>query len=403
MGRPAPKAHYFAYFWPNDRNPPMGLLIFFFLLSILFSFLCSVWEAVLLSITPSFVEVSYKEGTTTGKLLKAFKKDIDRPLSAILTLNTIAHTVGAIGVGAQAGKQFGDQDMVLGGMVLPFSVEAFVGAVMTLAILILSEIIPKTIGANNWKQLSGFTVRSLNVIIYALYPLVWFSQFITKILKKDKEKSVLSRADFSAMAEIGEKEGIFRSNESKIIHNLLRLNTIRAKDIMTPRTVVKVANQEVTIQEFYERNQRLQFSRIPIYAESKDHINGFVLKDEILSNIIKDNGQAPLKDIMREINIVNEQMPLPDLFNRMMEKREHIALVVDEFGGMAGILTMEDVIETLLGIEIVDEQDNIEDMQMLARRNWEKRAEVLGLLEELEQEETKEDEDTDTTPDQRAS
>lgn len=381
----------------------MGLLIFFFLLSILFSFLCSVWEAVLLSITPSFVEVSYKEGTTTGKLLKAFKKDIDRPLSAILTLNTIAHTVGAIGVGAQAGKQFGDQDMVLGGMVLPFSVEAFVGAVMTLAILILSEIIPKTIGANNWKQLSGFTVRSLNVIIYALYPLVWFSQFITKILKKDKEKSVLSRADFSAMAEIGEKEGIFRSNESKIIHNLLRLNTIRAKDIMTPRTVVKVANQEVTIQEFYERNQRLQFSRIPIYAESKDHINGFVLKDEILSNIIKDNGQAPLKDIMREINIVNEQMPLPDLFNRMMEKREHIALVVDEFGGMAGILTMEDVIETLLGIEIVDEQDNIEDMQMLARRNWEKRAEVLGLLEELEQEETKEDEDTDTTPDQRAS
>ncbi|HKK79967.1 MAG TPA: CNNM domain-containing protein, partial [Phaeodactylibacter sp.] len=238
----------------------MGLLIFFFLLSILFSFLCSVWEAVLLSITPSFVEVTYKEGTTTGKLLKDFKKDIDRPLSAILTLNTIAHTVGAIGVGAQAGKQFGDQDLVIGGMALPFSVEAFVGAVMTLAILILSEIIPKTIGANNWKQLSGFTVRSLNIIIYALYPLVWFSQFITKILKKDKEKSVLSRADFSAMAEIGEKEGIFRSNESKIINNLLRLNTIRAKDIMTPRTVVKVANQDVTIQEFHERNQRLQFS-----------------------------------------------------------------------------------------------------------------------------------------------
>jgi CBS domain containing-hemolysin-like protein len=383
----------------------MGLLISFFLLSILFSFLCSVWEAVLLSITPSFVEVSYKEGTTTGKLLKAFKKDIDRPLSAILTLNTIAHTVGAIGVGAQAGKQFGNQDMVIGGMVLPFSVEAFVGAVMTLAILILSEIIPKTIGANNWKQLSGFTVRSLNIVIYALYPLVWLSQFITKALKKDKDKSVLSRADFYAMAEIGEKEGIFRSNESKIIHNLLRLNTIRAKDIMTPRTVVKVANQEMTIQEFYERNQNLQFSRIPIYAESKDHINGFVLKDEILSNIIKDNGQAPLKDIIRDISIVNEQMPLPDLFNRMMEKREHIALVVDEFGGMAGILTMEDVIETLLGIEIVDEQDNIEDMQMLARRNWEKRAEVLGLLEELKRNGDNDDqgEDTGEAPDKRAS
>jgi CBS domain containing-hemolysin-like protein len=367
----------------------MGLLILFFVLSIVFSFLCSIWEAVLLSITPSYAEVSYKKGTTTGKLLKAFKKDIDRPLAAILTLNTIAHTVGAIGVGSQAGKQFGNQDMVISGMTLPFSVEAFVGAVMTLAILILSEIIPKTIGANNWKQLSGFTVRSLNIIIYALYPLVWFSQFITKILKKDKEKSVLSRADFFAMAEIGEKEGIFRSNESKIIHNLLRLNTIRAKDIMTPRTVVKVADQETTIETFYEQNQRLQFSRIPIYADSKDHINGFVLKDEILSNIIKDNGQAPLKDIIREIHIVNEQMPLPDLFNRMMEKREHIALVVDEFGGMAGIVTMEDVIETLLGIEIVDEQDNIEDMQMLARRNWEKRAGHLGLLEDIERQDEK--------------
>jgi len=364
----------------------MGLLIFFFLLSILFSFLCSVWEAVLLSITPSFVEVAYKEKGKTGQLLKNFKKDIDRPLAAILTLNTIAHTVGAIGVGAQAGKEFGDQDMVLAGWTMPFSVEAFVGAVMTLAILILSEIIPKTIGANYWKSLSGFTVRSLNIIIYALFPLVWLSQFITKILKKDKEKSVLSRADFSAMAEIGEKEGIFRSNESKIIHNLLRLNTIRAKDIMTPRTVVKAANQELTIQTFYSNNQKLQFSRIPVFAESKDHINGFVLKDEILSNIIKDNGQAPLRDIMREIYIINEQMPLPDLFNQMMEKREHIALVVDEFGGMAGILTMEDIIETLLGIEIVDEQDNIEDMQLLARRNWEKRAEILGLLEDIKEE-----------------
>jgi CBS domain containing-hemolysin-like protein len=361
------------------------MLLLFFVMSILFSFLCSIWEAVLLSITPSFVEVSYKEGTKTGQLLKSFKEDIDRPLSAILTLNTIAHTVGAIGVGSQAGKLYGDQNMVLGGFELPFSVEAFVGAAMTLAILILSEIIPKTLGANNWKRLSGFTVNSLNIIIIILYPLVWLSQLITKSMKKDKTKSVLSRADFSAMAEIGEKEGIFRSNESRIIHNLLRLNTIRTKDVMTPRTVVKAANQERTIQDFYDKNQELQFSRIPVFAESKDHINGFVLKDEILGNIINDNGTAPLREIMREILIINEQVPLPDLFNQLMEKREHIALVVDEFGGMAGIVTMEDVIETLLGIEIVDEQDNIEDMQLLARKNWEKRAEVLGLLNDLQE------------------
>ena len=358
------------------------LLILFFLLSICFSFLCSIWEAVLLSVTPSFVEIKSKQGTQTGKLLKQFKDDIDRPLSAILTLNTIAHTLGAIGVGAQATKVFGSSYMAIGGVQLPFSMEAFVGAVMTLAILILSEIIPKTLGANYWEQLSGFSAHASLILIYSLLPLVWLSQFITKKLKKDKSKSVLSRADFTAMAEIGEKEGIFRSNESKIIRNLLRLNTIRAKDIMTPRTVVKAADQERTIESFYQANQKLQFSRIPVFRDTKDHINGFVLKDEILSAMIHSNGDMPLKDIMREMLIINEQMALPDLFNRLMEKREHIALVVDEFGGMAGIITMEDVIETLIGMEIVDEQDNIEDMQSLARKNWEKRARSLGLIDE---------------------
>ena len=359
----------------------MGLLILFFLLSICFSFLCSVWEAVLLSVTPSFVEIKYKKGTRAGRLLKQFKDDIDRPLSAILTLNTIAHTLGAIGVGAQASKAFGDGHLAIAGMEMPISIEAFIGAAMTLAILILSEIIPKTLGANYWEQLSGFTVNAINILIYSLLPLVWLSQFITRKMKKDKSKSILSRADFTAMAEIGEKEGIFRSNESRIIQNLLRLNTIRAKDIMTPRTVVKAADQERSIARFYEANQRLQFSRIPVYMDTKDHINGFVLKDEILSAMIHSKGSQPLKDIIREIMIVNEQMALPDLFNRLIEKREHIALVVDEFGGMAGIITMEDVIETLLGLEIVDEQDNIEDMQSLARKNWEKRAKLLGLIE----------------------
>lgn len=363
----------------------MGLLITFFLVSIVFSFLCSVWEAVLLSITPSFVEGRSKEGHRTGKLLKEFKRDIDRPLSAILTLNTIAHTLGAIGVGAQAGEIFADGSMIIGGYTMPFSAEAFVGAAMTLAILILSEIIPKTIGANYWRQLYGFTVNSLQIVIYALYPLVLVSQFITKRLKKDKSKSVLSRADFSAMAEMGERAGIFKGNESKIISNLLRSHSIRAKDIMTPRTVVHAAHEETTIRDFYNSNTNLQFSRIPIYAESKDQINGFVLKDEILASIINDRGEDALSSIRRAIQIFNEQTSLQMLFNTFIENREHIALVVDEFGGMAGIVTMEDVLETLLGLEIVDEQDNNEDMQVLARRNWEQRASQLGLLEILEE------------------
>lgn len=366
----------------------MPLLIFFFLISIIFSFLCSIWEAVLLSITPSFAEIKFKEGGQVGDLLKSYKENIDRPLSAILTLNTIAHTVGAMGVGYQAEKVFGSEGGIHLDLVfyqLEIGNSAIIGTVMTLAILILSEIIPKTLGANYWKQLTNFTVLALNIIITLLYPLVWLSQLITKSLKKDKDKSVLSRADFSAMADIGEKEGLFREGESKIIKNLLRFNTIRTKDVMTPRTVVKAASQETPIQEFYEKNKTLRFSRIPVFQNAKDEITGFILKDELLQSIIDKKGDQALKTIKRDILIVNEQFPIPDLFTKLIESREHIALVVDEFGGMAGIATMEDVIETLLGLEIVDEMDNTENMQMLARKRWEARAKDLGLFQIIEE------------------
>ncbi len=352
----------------------MVLLILFFCVSIVFSFLCSIWEAVLLSIPPSHVQIQLQEGGEVGKKLKSFKENIDKPLAAILTLNTIAHTVGAIGVGAQATKVYGASIMAT----------AVVPVVMTLAILLLSEIIPKTLGANSWKSLTGFTVKSLSIIIWLLWPLVAISQVITKWLKKDKKRSVLSRADIGAMAEIGEKEGLFQDGESVIIQNLLRFKDIKAQDIMTPRTVVIAAKEDTTIKGFYDQNKTLRFSRIPIYNESKDSISAYVLKDQIYQYLIdnKDGDTKKLADIKREIMIVNEQLPIPRLFNRLMEKREHIALVVDEFGGMAGIATMEDVIETLLGLEIIDESDNIEDMQALARKNWQKRAKALGLLEE---------------------
>lgn len=352
----------------------MLLLLLFFAISIIFSFLCSIWEAVLLSISPAEVEINHQKGTKLGVRLKKFKNNIDQPLAAILTLNTVAHTVGAIGVGAQAGSLYGAT--IWATLVIP--------VLMTLGILILSEIIPKTLGANYWKELMPFTVNSLYFVIIGLYPLVWLSQQITKRMKKDKDKSVLSRADFSAIAEIGAKAGIFKQGESRIIKNLLSFNTILAKDIMTPRTVAKVAREDQTIKAFFEENKNLRFSRIPIYKTTKDDINGFFLKDVLLTNIINGNGEAKLKDISREIHIVNEQLAIPNLFNHLMENREHIALVVDEFGGMAGIVTMEDVIETLLGMEIMDEFDNIENMQILARKNWEKRAKELGLLDSNE-------------------
>ena len=348
----------------------MTLLILFFLVSITFSFLCSIWEAVLLSIPPSYVEVENQKGTVTGALLKQFKTDIDRPLSAILTLNTIAHTVGAIGVGAQAAVIWGAS----------WQATVLVPVLMTLAILILSEIIPKTIGASNWKGLAGFTTKSLSIIIKLLYPLVLISQWITKKFKPDNKESVLSRTDFSVMAQMGAQEGIFREQESTIIQNLMQFHTVRAADIMTPRTVMMMAQQDTPIKEFYEAHHDLRFSRVPIYSTNRDSITGYILKDHLLEAIVENMGGQPLKTIIREILVVQRDFPIPELFERLIMSKEHIALVVDKYGSVVGMVTMEDVIETLLGIEIVDETDSTEDMQVLARKNWERRAKNIGLL-----------------------
>lgn len=351
------------------------LLIVFLLLSIVFSFLCSIWEAVLLSITPSFTQMQVQEGNDLGKSLQEFKENVDRPLAAILTLNTIAHTVGAIGVGAQATSIWGASIMAT----------AVVPVLMTLAILLLSEIIPKTIGANYWKELAGFTVSSLRIVMWVLTPLVYVSQIITRALKKDKEASVFSRADFGAMAELGSQQGVFDEGESNILRNLLRFNTVFAKNIMTPRTVMVASDQSASIKDFHDTHPNLRFSRIPVFDESQDKITGYVLKNQILKKLIDGHGEEPLSSIRRDVLAVKETFPIPDLFSHFTTKREHIAIVVDEFGGTAGVVTMEDVIETLLGLEIVDETDNSSDMQEMARKQWEERARNVGLLESDEE------------------
>jgi CBS domain containing-hemolysin-like protein len=359
------------------------LLVLFFLLSLGASFLCSMWEAVLLSVTPSYAQMTLRNELAIGRHLRSFKENVDRPLAAILTLNTIAHTVGAIGVGAQATIIWRDSH--------PLITAGAVPVVMTLAILIFSEIIPKTIGANYWKELAPFTVHSLRLIIALLLPLVWLSQLITRTLKKDKSKSVLSRSEFLAMTEMGERAGIFRGEESKIIANLLRFDSVRAKDIMTPRTVVEVAPENQTLLEFREARPHLRFSRIPVYeAGSKDKITGYILKDELLDSLVHGGAERRVGDIKREILVVFERMPIPEILDRFVANREHIALVVDEFGGTAGIVTMEDVIETLLGVEIVDEMDHTEDMQHLARMRWEQRARSLGLIGDTTEDEAAE-------------
>ena len=359
----------------------MGLLVGFFLASILFSFLCSILEAVLLSITPAYVGIQEQKGTRIAADLVSFKEDIDRPLAAILTLNTIAHTVGAIGVGSQAALVFGESMLVIAGISI-ISLEALIAGSMTLAILILSEVIPKTIGANNWEILTPFTIASLKIMLIGLAPLVWISQYITRHLKKDKDKPVLSRTDFLAMTKLGTESGILEESEQTIIHNLLRFSKVLVKDVMTPRIVVNTAGEEITVREFQNVNANLPHSRIPVYREKNDNITGYVLRDDILLKLAETQDQTPLKALRREIIVVHRTVPIPDLLDTFLIKKEHMALVVDEFGGMEGIVTMEDIIETLLGLEIVDESDNETDMQALARSNWERRAKRLGIITE---------------------
>ena len=363
----------------------MELLAAFFFVSIFFSFLCSILEAVLLSITPAYVGIQAQENSSIAKDLRRFKEDIDRPLAAILTLNTIAHTVGAIGVGSQAAIIFGASDFQVMGLSL-ISWEALIAGGMTIAILIFSEVIPKTLGANNWEALTPFTVRTILSMLIILAPLVWLSQLITRNLKKDKDKPVFSRTDFAVMAEIGKESGVLEDKEQKIIHNLLDFRRITANDVMTPRVVVTLADELMTIREFHEQNEELPFSRIPVYRDHRDNITGYILKDELLLRLVENNDDKPLGAIRRDITIVHNLLPIPDLLDTLISKKEHMALVVDEFGGMEGIVTMEDIIETLLGLEIVDESDATEDMQVLARENWKKRARRMGIItdEELE-------------------
>lgn len=376
----------------------MGLLATYFLISIGFSFLCSILEAVLLSITPAYVGIQEQQNSRIAKDLARFKADIDQPLAAILTLNTIAHTGGAVGVGSQASALFGENTIVVFGISL-IGMEALIAGLMTLAILYFSELIPKTIGANNWEALTPFAVSMLKVMLFILAPLVWVNNYITRHLKKDKDKPVLSRTDFLAMTKLGHESGVLEENEQAIIHNLLRFSRVRVKDVMTPRIVVIAASDTMTIGEFHEQNADLPFSRIPIYHEKNDNVTGYILKDELLLNLVEENHQKTLNEIRRDIIVVHKTLPIPELLDTFVEKKEHVALVVDEFGSMDGIVTMEDIIETLLGLEIVDESDNEEDMQALARANWEKRAQRLGIVStEIDQEPTQ-NEASDSDPD----
>lgn len=368
----------------------MSLLIFYAIISIFFSFLCSILEAVLLSVTPTFINIKKQENKPYAEDLEALKKDVDKPLIAILTLNTIAHTVGAILVGVQAKAAYAEiygrtPQKILGFQFTEDVMVGIVSTVMTILILVTSEIIPKTIGATYWKKLAHFTASALNILIFPLKwtGILWLLQLTTRLIGgKGHHGSVLSREDFHAMTDMAHEEGVFQESESKVIKNLLNFKDIRAKDVMTPRTVMTTEIESMTISDFFDKNHNIRFSRIPVFTDSPDNITGLVLKDDVFKEMAFDNGNKKLADVKRNIIIVNRDMPIPKLFEELVENKNHMALVVDEYGSVSGLVTMEDVIETLLGLEIMDESDNVADLQLLARKSWETRAKRLGLIED---------------------
>ncbi|MEZ4435222.1 MAG: CNNM domain-containing protein [bacterium] len=345
----------------------MGLLIAYITIALATSFLCSLMEAVLLSLTPTYIGTLQAAGHPLGDRLRAYKDDIDRPLAAILSLNTVAHTVGAAGAGAQAQAIWGDEWLALA------------SAILTLLILILSEIIPKTLGATHWRPLAPFVGRVLGPVLLLTWPLVKLSELVTRLLTGGERPAHMSREEFEALADIGRRHGLIDDTEATTLRHILRFGRLRAEDAMTPRTVMLTLDAEHTVGEVIDTHPDLRFSRIPLCGEDADEILGYVLKDELLLAAAQGRRDTPLTALRRDIRIYPHDARLADLFPELLKAREHIALIVDGYGGTAGLITLEDLVETLLGMEIVDEVDHVRDMQALAKKRWWQRARRLGL------------------------
>jgi CBS domain containing-hemolysin-like protein len=345
----------------------MLLLIVYVTIALGFSFLCSIAEAVILSVTTPHIALMQQQGRRAGALLAKLKLEVNSSLAAILTLNTIAHTVGAAGAGAQATKVFGS---------------AYLGVasgVLTLLILVFSEIIPKTLGAHYWKQLAPLTAYLLQGLIWILYPFVKLSAALTRGLSHGPGLTGFNREELAVMAELSASEGQLEQQEIIILQNLLRLRETRVTDAMTPRTVLFSLSENLSVEEFFWKYGSERFSRIPIYAEAPGNLNGFVLRSDLLLAQARGNTDSRLSTYRRQMSVLPATTSLARAFDQFLRQRAHIMMVVDEYGTLKGILTLEDILETLLGLEIVDEGDATPDMQALARRLWKKRAGAMGI------------------------
>lgn len=344
----------------------MLLLIIYVFIALGFSFLCSVAEAVILSVSSAYISLMEREGKPSGKLLRDLSSDINKPLSAILTLNTIAHTMGAAGAGAQAAVVFGDAYL------------GVISAVLTLLILIFSEIIPKTLGATYWRQLAPTTAFFLKYLIMVLYPFVKMSEKLTQGFKEESPLRGLSRSEMLAMAEISAQEGQLADHEMNFMQSMLNLNELKIKDAMTHRTVVFSLSENMNVETYFHKHDSNEFSRIPIYEEDEpEKVTGFVMKSDLLLAQARGNGEKILSTYKKEMIVMLANMPLSSAFNKFLNNRANMLLVVDEYGGLEGVLTMEDLLETLLGIDIVDENDRAVSMKKMAKNLGKKREKAI--------------------------
>lgn len=335
------------------------LIYIIMLLSITLSALCSTLEATLLSTPLSYITGLEDQGVKGAQRLKKLKQNPDRPISAILCLNTIANTVGASIVGSLVYEVYGD------------ALVGIFSTVFTFAILIFSEIIPKTIGTSFWRSLALPASVIINAMVFVSFPIVWLLERFTKLISSKSHQISVSREDISAMVSVATEEEVIEKEEKRMIQNLLKLDEMTAHEVMTPSTVVEMAEGQMTIREFYDSD--LTHSRILVYdEENSDYVIGYVLRQTVLEKMAEDSFNTKVREISRPVLSFAEDTPLGDIWEKFLEKKEHISVIIDEYGTFRGIVTMEDVIESMLGQEIVDETDEVVDMQEYAKEQWEK-------------------------------
>lgn len=343
----------------------MTLITVLFFSTIGISFLCSLLEAVILSVTPAFVGVLIENKKRSGLLLEHLIEHLNRPISAILTLNTISHTLGSAAIAYQVQIKFGDQYVTMATLALTF------------IILIFSEILPKSLGAANWKALAPITAYTVQTMIFLLYPFVLLSEYVSNLLKRQEEIPEVTREEMIMTAEIGAEEGTLKTKESAIIKNLLMLDKMFVSDIMTPRSVFFALDAEMTVEEVAQKYRPIRFSRVPVFNASLDNIVGMTHRYKILEALSHDQHEQKIGELISPIASISEQMTVSHALDFFIKEKEHLALATDEYGVITGLVTLEDAVETLLGVEIVDEFDNVEDMRKYALEQWQMRKQKL--------------------------